>query len=272
MLRLIASPIIGLLVLGCAAKSLNVGKNDDEPIDLNSPTCQDASAGIQLPDWPSPDACVAGDEVASLVGVWEGYVQGYPIGNEATTFRVTIVGANAEKGLCGTISFGTHTTPVAYPPPATDPKAVYPTGETYRNLDIWGDTFGVVLGRSYTIRNGQFDGQRVTFEYNTMEPFRSWCEIQTPYPADNSCNMFLCGLNTLVSGNIVDHTCQFDNTADLSCTQEMACVFDLACACNAQRCTANINKGRGSFDLLFNGERAMGTGAGGSVHLQRVTN
>ncbi len=196
MLRLIAHSLIGVLALGCSAKALNVGKTDDGPIDTNSPACQDAAAQIQLPDWPTPDGCVVGNEMASLVGVWEGYYQGTSIGDEKSTFRLTIIGANAQKGLCGTISFGTHTAAVAFPPPATDPAADYPPNSAAYNVDPALGMVYITLGLPYTVLDGKVDGQRVTFGYSVMEIFKSWCALQTPYPADSSCYNFLCPKRT----------------------------------------------------------------------------
>ena len=277
MFRTLNYCVVGLLLAGCAAKSLKVG-SDDSPSGDPTNQCRDASTSVSLPDWTTPNACVIGSEITSIVGQWEGYFQGSQIGNEASTFRLDIMGANSTNGICGTITFGSHTPSVAYHPPATDPTAVYPPVGFSTNIDMMHGSIGAILGLPYTILNGKVDGQRVTFGYSVDEIVKSWCALQTPYANNDSCTSFGCMPNgSIVGATDPAGTCTITTagqTKNYSCAQVMMCTMGMTCACDATHCVAN--RGTGAvFDLIFANGAVTGVGSGpngngGNVILNRV--
>jgi hypothetical protein len=269
MSRTLGYCVFGLLLVGCGAKSLKVG-SDDSPSSDPTSQCRDASIPIMLPDWPTPNSCVVGSEITSIVGQWEGYFQG--LLGEPNTFRLDIMGANSTKGLCGTITFGSHTAPVAYPPPATDPTAVYPPDGFSANVDVMYGNMGPILGLPYTILDGKVDGQRVTFTYNVNEIAKSWCVLQTPYAWDDSCTHFGClpNGNGTGPGNPAGCTITIGGqTKSYSCAQFMMCDAHPMCDCDATHCVAGGLR-VSSFDLVFSGGGVTGLGNGMNVILNRV--
>ena len=263
--RFTSCVLISVLAAGCGAHALNVGSDDGGVVPSGTggatavvatggsgTTLCVSNAGPTLPTWSAPDACVIGNESPALVGTWEGYFQGTSIGDEASTFRLNILGANPTKGLCGTITFGTHTTPVTLPP-ATDPAAEYPPADMYQVPE--GSLGGLrpMLGLPYTILDGKYDGQRVTFAYTATETIKSWCEIQTSYPNGSSCSQFHC--RDVIPGVTGAGTCYLGQPT--ACIVPPACFYD-ACLCNASRCTANRDYVNAKFDLVFNGDEVTG--------------
>jgi len=272
MSRALSYCVVGLLLAGCAAKSLKVGSNDSpsgqtgDAGDAGGETnqCRDASTPMSLPDWTTPNACVVGSEITSIVGLWEGYYQG--LSGEVNTFRLNIVGANLANGICGTITFGSHTAPVAYPPPATDPTAVYPPAGFSPDIDVINGKIGPILGLPYTILDGKIEGQRVTFGYSVNEILRSWCPLQTSYAQDDSCNWFGCLPNgtTTLPANPAGCTITIGGqTKSYSCAQVMICRMTESCTCDATHCVAS-HFDSGSFDLVFADGGATGVGSGGN--------
>ena len=271
MYRALNCCVVGLLLTGCGAKSLKVGSDDNPSSDPTS-LCRDASVAVDLPDWTSPNACVVGSEITSIVGLWDGYYQGQS--GEENTFRLDIVGANLTNGICGTITFGTHTAPVAYPPPATDPTAVYPPAGFSSSVRAMNGMMTPILGLPYTILNGRIDGQRVSFGFSVNEILKSWCALQTSYAWDDSCTWFGC----LPNGSIVGSTdpagtCTIATAGQkktYSCAQTMMCNMSPRCSCDATHCVATSSTGS-TFDLIFADGGATGVGNGSNVILNRVS-
>ncbi len=137
---------------------------------LQVPDCS-GTAPTPLPTWSTPDGCVTGNESAQFVGVWEGYIQGTSIGDESSTFRLNILGANS-SGLCGTVTVGTHTAPVTLPP-VTDPNGPYPPNSILPSTLAMNNEYEPILGLAYTIQDGRIDGQHATFSFAYKEVFRA---------------------------------------------------------------------------------------------------
>lgn len=226
---------------------------------------------ITLPTWATADGCVIGTENAQFIGTWEGYIQGTPIGDEPSSLRLNIVGANS-RGLCGTVTVGTHTAPVTIPP-ATTATDVYPPGATISPNCRRGPAppLDPILGLAYTIQDGKSDGQRATFAISYTEVYRSWCSLQTSYPNDLLTG-YACLPNT---GGYVDSegNCYIGNGSwqQESCMQFCLCAPTVnICACGPQGCTANPDTSDHLFDLLFNGNQAMGMFGSSNVVFNRV--
>ncbi|MGC4116840.1 MAG: hypothetical protein QM765_20220 [Myxococcales bacterium] len=232
-------------------------------------------AGTELPDWPAAaNACVTGDESPLFVGRWEGYYMGSEIGDEFSTVRLDIVGANA-TGLCGTLTFGIHTAPVTLPP-ATDPTSDYPDQSLLQN----GWDAAPILGLPYTILGGKIDGHRTTFHANAHEIYRSWCEIQTSYRLAPNDNRYTClpslgaaGWTTTPSG---ERSCFLTNSETnqnqtVACSQLDHCNMENTCLCNSSGCTANDTQWNWRFDIVVNGDSAFGVFDSINLVLTRVT-
>jgi hypothetical protein len=271
--------VVTVLVVGCAGNTLKLGSDGDAGDNsaitatggASAVDCTGTTAGPALPQWLAPDACVTGNENAAIVGEWVGYYQGTSIDDESSTFRLKILGANATKGVCGTLTFGAHTAAIAMPV-ATNPATV--PAETALG--------SVMLGAPYTLLDGALDGQRVTFSYSQPEVYKSWCELQTSYPTDNSCTRFQC----LSSSSSIEResagVCYLtnqdgSNKHSYSCLGIDICVMYSAsgCVCNATGCTAVMSGSGVLFDLTFTGDQATGvsTAATGNrtVIFNRVT-
>jgi hypothetical protein len=208
-----------------------------------------------------------------LVGVWEGYFQGSQIGAEKSTFRLNILGANDTHGLCGTLTYGTHTAPVTIPP-ATDPTVLYPPQNYYPQSGQITGPIGTILGVAQTILNGNIDGQRVTFEVSPYEIYKSWCALQTPYEDEQTCGKYWC-LPNEAGGQSSPGTCYEVDPAtnqnhNVPCDQFFLCNSFRVCDCDASGCTATQNN-LSQFDLIFSADQATGVASGQNVILNRVT-
>lgn len=233
-------------------------------------TASGGSAGTTLPTWSAPNSCVTGNENSLFVGTWEGYIQGSPIGDEASSLRLNIMGANS-SGLCGTVTMGTTTAPVTLPP-ATDPTAWYPPNIPQQELT--SRPLGPVLGFAYTIQNGQVAGQRTTFEVSYTEIMKSWCEIQTSYPQVSAGSAYGCLPAANGTSGMGTDQCAISlidgGQQTVACSQAWFCISRGrgTCACDAAACTAALDGTL--FDLLFNGNQAMGTFGADTVVFNRV--
>ncbi|GEM_PF-1752489 len=232
-----------------------------------------SSVPTTLPTWATANGCITDNENSQFVGLWEGYIQGTPIGDEASSIRLNILGANP-NGLCGTVTFGLHTAPVTLPP-ATDATGVYPPESiaptncvrpgNYHPLDH-------LLGFAYTIQNGKIDERRTTFAISYTELYKSWCPLQTSYPT-NQPSGYNCLPNTGSSSS--SGKCYIATSdgglQEVTCTQMCLCTATLnVCACDPHGCVAALNTSETLFDLLFNGNQAMGTFGSSSVVFNRV--
>ncbi len=277
--RSIAYTSLCILMFGCAAKSLNVGSDDGDPNNsgLNAYTsnkCADAATPITLPNYAAPDACVTGNELSAFVGQWDGYYQGSGMSDDNSTFHLNILGANATNGLCGTITYGVHPTPVTLPA-ATDPTADYPPAALNLGTSVNRPSSMPLMGVAYTLVNGRIDGQRIRFDVNTFEVFKSWCEIQSSYPADDSCLHFMCAPNMASRGStdgsgpcyLIDPNTQQEYP--YNCNQLNGCSAMDVCDCDAKHCTAG-SMVTIPFDLLVSGDQATGKGSSYDVILNRL--
>jgi hypothetical protein len=228
------------------------------------------TAPTPLPTWGTPDGCVTGNESAQFVGVWEGYIQGSSIGDESNTVRLNILGANA-NGLCGTITFGTHTAQVTLPP-VTDSTGIYPPDSIYPTSKLMSDSWlERILGLPYTIQHGQIADQRATFEMSLRETYISWCSLQNIYqPVAGRSTFFLCAPGG-ASPYSDDPTAQCSSGTDnlgqshsVSCAQYQLCAIRYVCECNSIQCTARYLSDL-HVDIAFASDQATGT-----LNLHRV--
>lgn len=283
MKRLLTDLALGLLVIGCSARTLEVGKEGGgqdagsvgNPGNVVGPTCTPDQPS--LPAWPTEDACADGPQQTQFIGQWEGYVQGTAIDDEWNTFRLNITGANDTR-VCGTLTFGTHTAPVTLPP-VTDPNEMFPPASVRSAQRNFGVLNGPYLGVPYTFQNGQRDGQRITFQYTISEVFVQWCSMQSAYAFRNACSEFQCvpgGYSFTGGGDSPGATCQTQVSQDgppidVPCWKLELCEGGMnpVCICNASRCVAQVQLSE-LFDLTFKGDEATGVTGSSTVLFHRV--
>jgi hypothetical protein len=215
---------------------------------------------------------VTGNENPLFVGTWEGYVQGSPIGDEKSSLRLNILGANS-NGLCGTLTVGTHTEPVTFPA-ATDPTAWYPP--TFSPDELRSGSFGPILGYVYTVLSGEIAGQRTTFDVSYREIFNTWCELQTSYAKNLAYPEYGClpaNSGGYLSNDPADQcyiSLMSGERQYVPCAQGWLCRdMNSVCSCTSAGCTAASGGLR--FDLLFNGNQAAGTFGSDNVVFNRIT-
>lgn len=228
--------------IGGAATDVGGSSAGGSTADVNVQTggaCS-GTAPTPIPTWALADGCVTGNESTQFFGTWEGNVQGAAIGDEASTIRLTILGANS-KGLCGTVTFGIHTAPVTLPA-VTDPLAAYPPASIAPSYYYGEAPSTPILGVAYTMQDGTFLGQRATFHVDGAEVMLEWCSLQTAYPI-NGCSEFGCDpLGAITAGTD---------------WRRSVCKGPI-CECNVDHCSASHSYSN-LFDLTFSNDQALGT-------------
>lgn len=276
MSRLAGVVMVAVFAVGCGGNALKLGSDEDGGISTlpGVPDCSNSTNTVTVTDYAAPDACVTSNEQAALVGKWDGYYQGTGFSDEYATFHLNIMGANAEKGLCGTIMFGTQTVPITIPP-ATDATADYPPAALNLGTNLTRASSLPTPAFLYTILNGRIDGQRVRFDYAIGELFNSWCALQTSYARTADCMFYGCLPNWSAQGStdpagscfLIDPNNQVHQ---YSCAQMGGCSLTSMCDCDKTHCVGTTGYGRTSFDLVFNGDQATGVAGGFTAILNRV--
>jgi hypothetical protein len=225
------------------------------------------------PEWPDSEECVPGT-LPNLEGVWEGLVQGEPLGPMAAPdVTIEIVGSNTDGQPCGSVRFGEDT---ELPPPS-DPDDYYPpsAAELFRYDDPFGwstSRVGPLSGAAYTIQDASVDGLRLSWVVAFEEPYRGWCALQTPVPSElvsQDCYNCIGEESAATSWTLGEDNC-FLAEKSLSCGRLSLCLGGL-CWCSADECEAR-NLTKLSFEVLVDDEDAEMQGVIGdrAVWLQRL--
>ena len=92
-----------------------------------------------------------------------------------------------------TVTYGQGTPP----PPPTDPSVGYPPGTD------WGqnDRTWLIEGYPFAVTHPSFDGTRLQIQTLSTEPWKGWCELQTPTGAGYPCGRYGCLPNWNYMGN-----------------------------------------------------------------------
>jgi hypothetical protein len=275
----VISLFAGAFALACSGERLDVGSRSPsidpgEGGSASTPEIGGLPDFKTLPSFPDPRACVTGDELP-IVGTWDGYVEGATPGSYNDSFRLTIYGASAQAGVCGTIVYGKGTPPA----PATDPDVAYPSADTGYGPyvmtaqgpnpggpGIWGPMPGV----AFTIVNGSVDGSRVRFGVAWSELWEGWCELQTAYDG-------FCLQNDAPERRFgpPDDCALLDSQrhqTPVDCGKYDLCLYSFVCECNTTECVASTGPYQG-FDLSFDGDLADGSASdrtSGRARLFRV--
>jgi hypothetical protein len=219
----------------------------------------DCTLTTPLPMWPDSTSCLAASAatgISSLVGTWQGYVE-----NASAPWDnviLTITGASVTGGVCGTLAVGAGPAPA----PATDPNLGYPPDATPTSF---GGATGFVSGAPLTLQMGTTDGTRVRFSVAPTEAWRSWCQLQSSFTDDQSCNCLPPFSSTMMAAagapSALD-SCKVKTAAStltLNCRKLFLCNdFNPLCVCNASSCDAE-NSETDDFDLRFTADMGEGS-------------
>jgi hypothetical protein len=276
-----------LLAIGCDARTL-IGQVPDgsapdgaaggsnqtslDPVGTSGHTCAPPQfAGDHPHDLP------AGTE-----GVWTGYVEGVNVGISSDAIRLTL-----DHATDGTSQIHLALGVKAPPPPATSATESYPAGTV---TGLGGASGQIIEGFSYTAHNVDWQpfGQewRLRFMINIAEPYASWCRLQSSYAinygggTDYSCVPGNGG-GSMSDPNVEGgYLCYVADSSgrrlkDVSCAQLSMCAGNYLCGCDECGCDQQgilydgvPTGGYGTYDLLFDGTSASGSG----VHLMRAAN
>ncbi|HMI83011.1 MAG TPA: hypothetical protein VK550_02900 [Polyangiaceae bacterium] len=244
------------LLIGCAAKSVDVGSN-------HATVLEDGGPG----GWPSLAACQS-DTQLPIVGTWNGYMERTTLPSRSDAVTLVIAAANASH-VCGTITFGTGTPP----PVPTDPNSGQIPGITDGGP---ASNYGGYLidGYPLTILNGRASLPRLQFEANASQFWKPWCELQTPYLQEGADRWSCVPLN--VRGETtysLDTGCLLggvDGGASVPVDCAKATLCTQTCSCTATACTVSGEGGGLLFDLRVTGDAIDGSDASGGIHLTRV--
>jgi hypothetical protein len=208
--------------------------------------------GEPLEPWPDQLPCKLGS--SAITGTWLGHYDG----QTEPVFHLSLGGTEAEP--CGFFSIG-----AAEPlPPVVDPQKPYPPG--YNSSKF----IDAVPRFAYTLIFDVRRGDKFWFSLNFAEPWRTWCELQTPYYSQGgwSCDR---NLGADVNGDVCR---QFDPATGeefvISCQHLWLCNdVEAVCACNADGCQADPNVSRPGLELTFSGDSVEGIFDGNPIVLSR---
>lgn len=275
-----------LLAIGCDARTL-IGQVPDGSAPDGSATGGSNQPSLD-PVGTSGHTCAppqfTGDHPfdlpAGTEGVWTGYVEGVNVGVSSDAIRLTL-----DHATDGTSQIHLVLGVKAPPPPATSATESYPPGTDTGA----GGGSGQIEGFSYAAHNVNWQafGQqwRLRFMINTAEPYGSWCRLQssyaTPYPGgvEYGCLPNTGGGSMPSPGVDGGQVCYLsDNQGNpiktVSCAQLYMCPGNYLCGCDECGCDQQgisydgIPSGPGTYDILFDGTSASGSG----VHLMRAAN
>jgi len=186
-----------------------------------------------------------------ITGIWNGYLEGVSAQPPWDSLRLVILGASEAGGVCGTMTIGTGTLPA----PATDPDVGYPPGVTgYLDPPL-------IPGFTFTLIKGTVVDGRVRFGISKREPWRGWCDLQTPYPSVGHYNCVPDALGGVYGSGGGGCYLNGPNGEHLvfDCGKLMLCGTEHVCVCNSTHCGGDPEAYAGDyFDLHFDTASADG--------------
>jgi hypothetical protein len=274
MMRTHSLLIVTLALLGSAACSTSTpigfvetaGTSGGPPVPV-PPTFGGAGMGA-APYVPTVPANSYNDQPfttpSNVSADWVGYLENSDPNTEAIRLHF---GVNDQGQSTLTVVRGSG------PPPAppTDAYDQWPDPYVWYipSAGEWGSAPGSIYypqrpiaGFVYTAREVTWQGSRLRFEVNTVEPWSSWCALQTSYPHGSgkdlsyTCDINLNGYSHLVAANECQTGVEADKRQCILNHQFMCQGFDF-CDCNATGC-GPVRRGN-SFDITFYGDHADGS-------------
>ena len=235
------------ILASCGGESLHLG--NDDPAAGSGASGGDGgtsgnagprvSVGLPFSSFPPQEGCGTDPALQPLLGTWQGQLEDFFL-NQVDTIRLVIDGANA-AGICGSVTWGS----LPPLPAAEDPDAHYPP-EEYWQSEGWGGGPPVVRvpGVPYTIVSAAARLPMVRFGVLPTEPWRSWCELQTPVADPYSTNGWGClGMDPVSTSSDVPGTCEVRTpSGDTKNVPEMRCLgcffSNSVCDCNETGCVS----------------------------------
>jgi hypothetical protein len=212
-----------LALTGCATKTVDVG--DETPV-------------------------LTGASLSDYQGSWEGYVEAFEWPDSSDKIRVML---DAEGN--GVLEVGE---PLSGPPPEVDPDSGPPNFPN-NGYPFGGATQALMPGFSFPIAGAVVQSSRIRFGTILGEPYREWCELQTPYLDELNTDegpRYGCLPNTGYEStgdgnNICFSTEDPEHTMPFDCNK-LACQH--TCACDAEGCTLANNVAQMVFDAELEAE------------------
>ena len=191
-----------------------------------------------------------GSQLSEYAASWDGYVEAFtfPKGNSG---RIRLI---LDAAGSGTLEVGDAP---LFPPPS-DPTVGYPVGElpdgTHRLRD----------GFRYPIHEARVEAKRIQFWVDRLEPFKSWCESQTPSLQIGG--GYACLPDSIASEVQEDPSLPCfiilptEERMQIDCGKWRLCAQGF-CKCDASSCTSNDWDTRIPFDAALegSGSRMVGT-------------
>jgi hypothetical protein len=238
---------------GTRTSSGGTGSTKVNPGDVISGGSGPTDPGEPLTPWPDQLPCKLGS--SENTGNWVGYYDTQPGGQQ---LYLSLGGTEAEP--CGFFSLGAPE-PL---PPIVDAQDPYPPGyDSSKFIDV-------VPRFAYALIFDVRRGAEFWFSVSSTEPWRTWCEQQTPYYSEVG---WRCDRN--LGAKVKGDTChQIDPSTGeefvISCQHlELCNGIEPVCACNADGCQADPNVSRHGLELTFSGDIAKGSFDGNPIVLFR---
>lgn len=183
--------------------------------------------------WPPTEGCDTDPEFEYLLGTWKGELEDFFL-QPVTTLTVVINGASSH-GMCGTVTWG-EGEPL---PPATDPDAAYPSSAYFDGYAGSPAILPPVQAYPYSIAQGAARDKTVRFATGMFDPWRSWCDLQTSYPAQS--DSYQCIPDSpQYATNYDTETCSVGSQS-YSLFRCYACALSHICRCDAFGCDADAS-------------------------------
>lgn len=241
----------------------------DDPVGTPPPVDEPGEPDVTPPptgesDEPNepPKPPVDGATASKVDGTWEGYVEAYSFMSGSDAIRVEIHSDGCTPSA--TITFG-EGEPL---PPVEDPDVGYPfantTNSPFGGLVRWYE------GEAYEAHSIEISKKRVQIDISMNDVWTEWCEMQTPYPMDESGEGFMCvpnyGFSWSEEGCVLSGP---DGGIPMDCGKIELCQFG-PCLCDESGCGVPSG-GDTTLDVALDDGHLEGTFEGfGPVRLYRV--
>jgi hypothetical protein len=280
MMRTHSLLLVTLALLGSAACSTStpIGVVEAAGTSGSLPVSPAGSAGMggegpYVPSIPATYSDQPFTTPSSVSADWAGYLENFH--NPALETIRLHFGTDARGQSTLTVVRGSGTPPAA----PTDAYDQWPVPYVLAQGSKWGTgPAGIseypqdpIAGFVYAAREVKWEGERLRFEVNTVEPWSSWCGLQTSYEHHfkEGGQYYTCDLNDSGLAPIAaPNECPTAAPPDKQCILnhlEMCVLTAPFCDCNATGC-GPARRGM-PFDITFYGDHADGSTGLNNVRL-----
>jgi hypothetical protein len=172
-------------------------------------------------DHPGKSSYALEDYAAS----WDGYVEAYNFPSGSDRVRLTL-----DENGDGYLQLGDQ--PLA--PPATDGNVVY--GPPYNTRERFGISLTHEEHFRYPVHGTRLSENRIELGFDLNEPFKAWCELQTPVLWGQQ---YACAANWGLTSNDAGELVCYSGTdaaTPIDCGKATLCRPDRPCHCTAEGC------------------------------------